>query len=44
MISKKGDSVTFELAVICKYRRGKRKRKGIEYLVYVIYKLPTSPR
>lgn len=42
MTSKKGDSVTFELAVICKYRRGKRKRKGIEYLVYVIYKLPTS--
>jgi hypothetical protein len=38
MTRKKGDSVTFDLAVICKYRRGKRKRKGIEYLVYVIYK------
>lgn len=42
MTSNKGNSVTFELAVICKYRRGKRKRKGIEYLVYVIYKLTTS--
>jgi Transposase DDE domain len=42
MVSKNGDSVTFELAIICKYRQGKRNRKGIEYLVYVIYKLPTS--
>jgi len=50
MTSKQGDSVlggypatlTFELAIICKYRKGKRKRNGIEYLVYVIYKLPTS--
>jgi putative transposase len=42
MTSKQGDSVTFELAIICKYRKGKRNRNGIEYLVYVIYKLPTS--
>ena len=33
MTSKQGDSVTFELAIICKYRKGQRKKKGIEYLV-----------
>jgi Transposase DDE domain len=42
MTSKQGDSVTLELAIICKYRKGKRKKKGIEYLVYVIHKLTTS--
>jgi hypothetical protein len=50
MTSKQGDSVlggypaqlTFELAIICKYRKGKRNRNGIEYLVYVIHKLPTA--
>jgi putative transposase len=42
MTNKNGDSVTFELAIICKYRKGQRNRKGIEYLAYVTYKLPTS--
>lgn len=42
MTSKHGDSVTFELAIVCKYRKGKRKRNGVEYLVYVIYKIHSS--
>jgi hypothetical protein len=42
MTSKQGDSVTFELAIICKYRKGQRKRNGVEYLVYVIHKLSSS--
>ena len=42
MTAKHGNSVTFELAIICKYRKGKRKKNGIEYLVYVIHKIYSS--
>ncbi len=38
MTNSQGLSVDFELWVICKYRKGKRKKKGIEYLVYVVYR------
>ncbi len=36
------DCVTFELGIICKYKRGKRGQKGLEYYVYVTYKITTS--
>ena len=42
MSSKKGKSVTFELWIICRYRKGKRGKKGVEYLVYVVHKVKTS--
>ncbi len=42
MSSKKGKSVTFELWIICRYRKGKRGKNGVEYLVYVIHKVKTS--
>jgi putative transposase len=38
MTNKQGDCVTFELWVICKYLKGKRKKKGIEYFAYVVHK------
>ena len=36
------DCVTFELWIICKYKKGKRGQKGLEYYVYVTYKITTS--
>ncbi len=36
------DSVTFDLWVICKYRKGKRRKYGIEYFAYVVYKADIS--
>ena len=36
------DFVTFELWIICKYKKGKRGQKGLEYYVYVTYKVKTS--
>ncbi|MDF5724401.1 MAG: ISH3 family transposase [Rhizonema sp. PD37] len=42
MTRNKDDSVTFELWIICKYRKGKRGKNGIEYFAYVIYKAKTS--
>jgi len=38
----KDDSVTFDLWIICKYRKGKRGKRGIEYFAYVIYKAKAS--
>jgi hypothetical protein len=34
-----GKSVTFDLWVICKYRKGKRKQRGLEYFVYVVHQV-----
>jgi Transposase DDE domain len=34
--------VTFELWIVCRYRQVKRRKKGIEYLVYVVHKIKTS--
>lgn len=42
MSSQKGKSVTFELWIVCRYRKGKRGKKGVEYLVYVVHKVKTS--
>ena len=42
MSSKKGKSVTFELWIVCRYRKGKRGKKGVEYLVYVVHKIKAS--
>jgi putative transposase len=38
----KDDSVTFDLWIICKYKKGKREKHGIEYFAYVTYKVKTS--
>ncbi len=42
MSSQKGKSVTFELWIVCRYRKGKRGKNGVEYLVYVVHKVKTS--
>ena len=34
--------MTFEIGIVCRYRKEKRKKKGIEYLVYVVYKIKTN--
>lgn len=36
------DFVTFDLWIVCKYKKGKRKKRGIEYLAYVVYQVPIS--
>jgi hypothetical protein len=36
------DCVTFDIWIICKYKKGKRGQNGIEYYVYVAYKVPTN--
>ena len=36
------DSVTFDLGIICKYRKGERKQHGVQYFVYVTYKIKTN--
>ena len=36
------NSVTFNLWIVCKYKKGKRGKYGIEYFAYVVYKLSTS--
>ena len=38
----KEDFVTFELWIICKYKKGKRGASGIEYYIYVTHKITTS--
>jgi len=39
MIKNKEDYVDCNLAIICKYKKGKRKQKGREYYVYVTHKI-----
>jgi len=36
------DSVTFDLWIVCKYRKGKHKKHGVQYVAYVAYKLKTN--
>ena len=36
------DSVTFDLWIICKYRKGKHKKYGIQYFVYVTHEIKTN--
>ena len=38
----KEDLVTFDLWIICKYRKGKRKKYGVQYFAYVTYKIQTN--
>jgi hypothetical protein len=38
----KDDSVTFDLWIVCKYKKGKRKKPGIQYFVYVTHKSKTN--
>ncbi len=40
----KDDSVTFDLGIICKYRKGKGKsnQRRVQYFVYVLYKIHLS--
>jgi putative transposase len=42
MSDKSGRPVTFILWITCHYLKGKRKKKGIVYQVYVVYKIKTS--
>ncbi|MDJ0902722.1 MAG: hypothetical protein QNJ55_28350 [Xenococcus sp. MO_188.B8] len=36
------DFVTFDIWIICKYKKGKRGQNEVEYYVYVTYKIRTS--
>jgi putative transposase len=38
----KNDSVTFELWIVCKYKKGNRHQNGVEYFAYVVHKLKTN--
>jgi IS4 transposase len=38
MFKNKEDFVTFNLWIVCKYLKGKRNKKGVEYFAYVVYK------
>lgn len=42
MLNSQGESVTFDLWVLCKYRKGKRKKRGVEYFVYVVHQAKIS--
>jgi putative transposase len=36
------ERVTFDLWIVCKYRKGRRGKHGIEYFAYVVYKASIS--
>jgi hypothetical protein len=36
------DNVTFDLWIVCKYRKGKRKKHGVEYFAYVVYNVKVN--
>lgn len=38
----KDNNVTFNLWIICKYKKGKKGKHGVEYFAYVIYKAKTN--
>jgi hypothetical protein len=38
----KDDSVTFELWIVCKYKKGKRHQSGVEYFAYVVHQVKTN--
>ncbi len=38
----KDKSVTFDVWIVCRYQKGKRAKRGVEYLVYVVHKVKTS--
>jgi hypothetical protein len=38
----KDNDVTFHLWIVCKYKKGKKGKHGVEYFAYVIYKATTN--
>ncbi|MBE9130285.1 MULTISPECIES: transposase [unclassified Coleofasciculus] len=36
------ESVTFDLWIVCKYRKGQRGKQGLEYFAYVVYQASIS--
>ncbi len=42
MSSVQGEPVTFDLWIVCKYSKGKRKKRGLEYYVYVVHQVKIS--
>ena len=38
----KDDSVTFNLWIVCKYRKGKHHQHGVQYFVYVVHNIKTN--
>ena len=42
MTKDKDNSVTFDLWIICKYKKGKRGKHGVEYFAYVVNKVKTN--
>jgi putative transposase len=38
MQKNKENLVTFDLWIVCKYKKGKRKQHGVEYFIYVVFK------
>jgi putative transposase len=42
MSKNKDDYVDCSLAIICKYKKGKRKQKGREHYVYATHKIKTN--
>lgn len=36
------DCVDFDLWIVCKYKKGKRRQRGVEYLAYVVYQVKVS--
>ncbi|WDD30788.1 hypothetical protein PQG02_18795 [Nostoc sp. UHCC 0926] len=39
MTRNKENSVNLNLWIVCKYKKGKRGQKGVEYFAYVVYKV-----
>ncbi len=42
MVSDKYESVTFDVWVVCTYKKGKRGKHGIEYFAYAVHELQLS--
>ena len=42
MSRSKDDFVTFDIWIVCQYKKGTRGENGIEYYVYVTYKISTN--
>jgi putative transposase len=42
MSNSQGESVTFDLWIVCKYSKGKRKKRGLEYYAYVVHQVKIS--
>ena len=42
MSRSKDDFVTFDIWIVCKYKKGQKGKNGIKYYAYVTYKITTS--